>query len=229
MSCERCVDAGAYVLGALAPTERSEYERHLAQCEPCRDEVADLAVLPGLLGRLDPAEAAAVDQPVTAPAGLLDRVVSKARKEQARLRRRRRWQTAGAALAAACLALVVGLGAGRLVSPAAPPPAAPVVASMRPVQPDLPLSAVLGYAPKGGGTDITMVCVYQSSGGYAEPWQVTLVVYPRGSTAGQNVATWPVTPGESSFSAHASVPPDRIGTVELRRADGGPLLTYQHE
>lgn len=53
MTCPRIVDSGVYVLGALAPGQRLEFERHMASCEECRAEVNDLAVLPGLLGRLD--------------------------------------------------------------------------------------------------------------------------------------------------------------------------------
>lgn len=229
MSCERHVDAGVYVLGALAPAERSEYESHLDECEDCRDEVAELAVLPGLLGRLDAEQAASVGDPVKAPAALLDRVVNSARKEQERTRRRRRWQTAGAALAAACLALLIGLGVGRLVEPAHAPTAPPVVAAMQPAQPDLPLSAVLSYVPARGGTDITMLCTYRGTGGgYGSAWQVTLVVVPKGSTTAQTVNSWPVSPGETaSFPAHTALPPDKIGAVELRDASGQPLLTYQ--
>jgi hypothetical protein len=47
-------------LGALSPTERETYERHLADCATCRAEVADLAALPGLMGRLDLATAEAI-------------------------------------------------------------------------------------------------------------------------------------------------------------------------
>ncbi|MER6596669.1 zf-HC2 domain-containing protein, partial [Micromonospora purpureochromogenes] len=53
--CEFAHDDGAYVLGALAPADRAAYERHLAGCAACREAVAEIAVLPGLLGRLDPA------------------------------------------------------------------------------------------------------------------------------------------------------------------------------
>jgi anti-sigma factor RsiW len=53
MKCTQTLEVGAYVLGALVPAEREAFERHLAECAICRDEVADLAVLPGLLGRLD--------------------------------------------------------------------------------------------------------------------------------------------------------------------------------
>jgi hypothetical protein len=47
-------------LGALSPTERETYERHLADCAVCRAEVAELAALPGLMGRLDLATAEAI-------------------------------------------------------------------------------------------------------------------------------------------------------------------------
>jgi len=59
--CIETVEAGAYVLGALAPADRSAYERHLANCARCREEVAQLAGLPGLLGRLDVKDAMRLD------------------------------------------------------------------------------------------------------------------------------------------------------------------------
>ena len=33
MSCELAHDAGAYVLGALSPAERSAFQAHLAGCD----------------------------------------------------------------------------------------------------------------------------------------------------------------------------------------------------
>ncbi|HEY1105447.1 MAG TPA: zf-HC2 domain-containing protein, partial [Agromyces sp.] len=48
----------AYVLGALSPLERAEYEQHLETCERCRRAVAELAPMPGLLARLTPERAA---------------------------------------------------------------------------------------------------------------------------------------------------------------------------
>src|SRR5262245_49866304 len=69
MSCEHEHDDGAYVLGALSPAERAAYERHLSTCSFCREAVADIAVLPGLLGRLDPADfAKLLDPTLTQPA-----------------------------------------------------------------------------------------------------------------------------------------------------------------
>lgn len=42
--------AGAYVLHALSETELVEFERHLADCEPCALEVRELAATAGRLG-----------------------------------------------------------------------------------------------------------------------------------------------------------------------------------
>jgi anti-sigma factor RsiW len=53
MRCPQTIEVGAYVLGALVPAERDAFEMHLADCAICREEVAELAVLPGLLGRID--------------------------------------------------------------------------------------------------------------------------------------------------------------------------------
>jgi len=53
MKCPQTLEVGAYVLGALVPAERDAFEKHLGECAICREEVADLAVLPGLLGRID--------------------------------------------------------------------------------------------------------------------------------------------------------------------------------
>jgi hypothetical protein len=60
MKCAQTLEVGAYVLGALVPAERDAFERHLGECSICREEVAELAVLPGLLGRIDAATAMAV-------------------------------------------------------------------------------------------------------------------------------------------------------------------------
>jgi Putative zinc-finger len=42
---------GIYVVGAIAPPDRATVVRHLATCANCRDELAGLAALPGLLLR----------------------------------------------------------------------------------------------------------------------------------------------------------------------------------
>jgi hypothetical protein len=93
MRCAQTLDVGVYVLGALAPAERDAFERHLGDCAICRDEVAELAVLPGLLGRLDLATAETIardgeaapairDGRAAAPAEMSDRWVTEPPVEQ---------------------------------------------------------------------------------------------------------------------------------------------------
>ena len=48
----------AYVLGALSPAERREFEEHLAGCPICQAAVSELAAVPGLLAQVSPADAA---------------------------------------------------------------------------------------------------------------------------------------------------------------------------
>ena len=42
----------AYVLGALSPEDRRDYEAHLATCDDCARAVGELAGMPGLLARV---------------------------------------------------------------------------------------------------------------------------------------------------------------------------------
>src|SRR5688572_26590220 len=62
MRCPQTLEVGAYVLGALVPAERDAFEKHMGECAVCREAVADLAVLPGLLGRIDFETAQAIAQ-----------------------------------------------------------------------------------------------------------------------------------------------------------------------
>ncbi|GAB4083860.1 anti-sigma-L factor RslA [Myceligenerans cantabricum] len=114
----------AYVLGALSPSERHAYERHLAACDACRAAVAELAGMPGLLGAVSPAQAQRMiaDEPDAAklsddgpggPAGVDGpgpaSVVPLARLAHAARRSRRRRRTLGAVAASA---LVFGAAVG---------------------------------------------------------------------------------------------------------------------
>ena len=96
---------GAYALGALEPRERGEVDAHLQECPGCREQLARLAALPGLLARLVPEEAA---DPVPVQVDVGERALTAlAARRRARRRRRQRW---GAGLAAAAVgALAVGL------------------------------------------------------------------------------------------------------------------------
>lgn len=92
-------ELGAYVLGALEPAERRQVDRHLEDCASCRDELGRLSVLPPLLDRLSPEEAATDYGEVERR---LTRVLAASSAEEHRRLQRQigRWRAA-AALAAA--------------------------------------------------------------------------------------------------------------------------------
>src|SRR3954453_2591225 len=52
MTCSNTVTLGAYLLGALDPQERFEFEAHLGSCDTCRAELVRLAPLPGMLNQI---------------------------------------------------------------------------------------------------------------------------------------------------------------------------------
>jgi anti-sigma factor RsiW len=110
---------GIYVVGAIDPAERAIVEEHLSHCPECREELAGLAGLPALLGRvpvsdaerlgLDSAELKDLEEP---PA----RVLSSLLDEVALRRKTRRWRVITAAAAAAVIAVGGGLAGGVAVS-----------------------------------------------------------------------------------------------------------------
>jgi hypothetical protein len=95
LSCTEATHAlGSYLVGALDPRERADVEAHLAHCPACRDELAGLAALPGLMSRLTTEEVLAGPPPVDD--ALLERLLA-AGSWQRRLARRRRIVSAAAA------------------------------------------------------------------------------------------------------------------------------------
>jgi anti-sigma factor RsiW len=52
VTCANTVTLGAYLLGALDPQERFEFEAHLGSCDTCRAELVRLAPLPGMLNQI---------------------------------------------------------------------------------------------------------------------------------------------------------------------------------
>ena len=107
---------GVYVVGAIDPAERSVVDAHLSHCLECREELAGLAGLPALLGRVPLADAERLalgdEELEDAPAELLDAVLG----QVAARRRARRWRVAAAAAAAAIVAVGGGGLAGGLLT-----------------------------------------------------------------------------------------------------------------
>lgn len=236
MSCGFAYDDGAYILGALAPAERADYEKHLPTCTPCRESVAQLAVLPGLLGRLDPATAA---PSVTAPLTLLPRVLTAAatrrRAEQRRHIRARLLVGVAAAVAAATVGVGVHVvdqpGTQPVISEPTAPPVRPtpavVMSPMMQTSQWLPIDAevALTAADGGAGTWVAMRCYYEK--GYAGSWPVRLVVFPAGGGETEQIATWLASSGEAiELNTLTHLTPHEIARVELQGDHGNTLLWW---
>ena len=106
---------GVYIVGAIDPAERAIVDAHLSHCQDCREELAGLASLPALLGRVPAAEVERMflsdDVPEEPPAELLDLLL---RRVSAR-RRARRSRIITAAAAAAVIAVGGGIAGGFLM------------------------------------------------------------------------------------------------------------------
>lgn len=97
--------------GVLDQNERSAVRGHLRSCGACRDELIDLADVPGMLGRLRETPVELTPRQAPEP-GLRDRLVGIATRERARKRRRRHLFVAAAV--AVLVAVPLGLGLASL-------------------------------------------------------------------------------------------------------------------
>ena len=187
----------AYVLGALSPAERREFELHLETCPRCTSSVAELAAMPGLLGRLGTEQGLALlDEPafdqrreqagepgVTAPLpGLVDRIAA---RDRARRTRRIRWI---GALAAAALAVAAAITVPIVVNAQPPHPTAVIALHTTSAN---PLSADVSLTSVKWGTKIDMSCSYAAGDGvsYAGPWSYSLWVIGRDGSRSE-VSSW---------------------------------------
>jgi len=219
---------GSYVLGALSPAERLEFERHLPGCKDCTRAVRELAGLPGLLGRIDPEllEGGAED-PV--PATLLPAVFQEVRRA-----RRRRTFVVGASAAAA--AVVIGLapvalsrldddpGSSSVASQ--PTQTAPAELSMQPVG-DVPVRARIALDPVTWGTRLDLTCTYDPTMvDYELPPVVTYVLYVRTRNGhSEQVGTWKSFGGKTlQLSAATAANRANIASVQVRTLDGRVVL-----
>jgi Putative zinc-finger len=111
-------ELGAYVLGSLDPDDAARVRAHLAECESCAAEHADLAALPPLL---DLAVLAGSAEHDPLPPALEERLLDRFARERPARRPPRRWRPrllvgAGSALAGAAVAaaiLLLGFGFQR--------------------------------------------------------------------------------------------------------------------
>jgi hypothetical protein len=176
--------------------------------------MAQLAVLPGLLGRLDPATA---QRTTSAPTSLLPRVLAAMRLQRAARRQRRVLTAVAGVLVAVAVAGIVGIGA--LLADPPPGSGASTPAVLRPMNIDpgeAHLDAEIGLAEQQTGTVVTVRCLYHGSSD--RTWEVWLVVYPRDEEA-EPLGSWNAvggTPVEITAVTHYA--PTQIDRIELRSA-----------
>lgn len=224
----------AYVLGALAPGERREFEQHLAACPACREAVADLAGMPALLGMV-PADVATPAVPAAgpgagpgaagsgAPGGVAGEssstvvpIASLAHAAQRRTRRRRTLL----AVAAAGLVAASGLGGAATArwgdderAPAVVAEAEARTVTLTPVG-QSGVSADLTLVPARWGTRLDWSCEYAAAELAVGVYTLVLV-----DEAGERtvVATWTSTGSRvaAGLGASSALPLDGISRVEL--------------
>lgn len=217
----------AYVLGSLSSDERLDYEAHLVHCAQCRDAVAELSGMPGLLGLLSADDVAALDDEQPDPPlrpEVLDNVLAKVRWR----RRRSRWVTSAVVgLAAAVLAVgillvarpaIVGLGTGPSTQNTAQ------MVDMVKMAPT-PINASIALTDFGWGTRIDMSCSYGQWGdNTAPPKDLGMVVVARDGSRSQ-IATWLGIPGATALPS-GMTPMQRgdIAAVQMVSVNDGKVL-----
>jgi hypothetical protein len=215
---------GAYVLGALSPADRRDYEDHLKTCSLCAGSVAELAGLPGLMSRVSLDQL--TEEPEPLPETLLPSLARAVRRRQSR----RRLFAGAAAAAAACLIVVGALVVTRPHSPARPPVTSARTSTgssnlaLAAVVPS-PISATARLVDMAWGTRIDLMCAYhpkKSSPARALPY--ALVVINRLGVAEQ-VSTWTSLPNSKLTVVGASSQARRdIAFVEVQTLDGRTIL-----
>jgi hypothetical protein len=248
----------AYVLGALSPAERREFEEHLATCPTCQSEVAEVAGIPGLLAQMAPEDAAVLAAPeegfadgpldelrereggaAAAAAGPIDQLRERAdrpfdtpREPAALDRQRRRLTRAVVVLAAAfvLLAGVVGVSVLRgTLGVEQPAAAGPFRLAFSPVVPT-DITAVVDVVPLPTGTELNVECQYADEGTGPSPTGrgYDIVVVDRSGHA-TPVKSWTARPAHKMTpSGTSSLPVSQIARVEIR-PEGRPQALLRAE
>ena len=215
----------AYVLGALSPAERREFEDHVQSCTACARSVGELAGLPGLMSKVSEEQLTAeVEAP---PETLLPSLARAARRE----RGRRRLAVGAAGVAAACLIAVGAAVLNGPDSPARPPVATPSATTSG--TENLALTAVVPSSVTASarlvdtawGTRIDLTCSYGSKGYSGTGTRSYAMVVIDRSGAAQQVATWKAQPDrELTVMGTTSLARRDIAVVEIRTMSGQAIL-----
>jgi hypothetical protein len=222
------ISLGVYVLGAIEPAERAMVDTHLSHCGRCRDELASLAGLPALLGRVTEDQIAELGPP---SGELLDSILAQAARES-----RTRWRRNGVWLAAAAAVLVAVTGAGvdaltrgndggrpvpSITSPARPPSGTEPAAA----------KTVTGHDPVTG---VRAQIIMQS-----KEWGTAFTVHLTGAPPGARCRLYAIDKngrsdvaggweveyeGYADFGGSSMIQRNQIAAVEIRTTAGQRLL-----
>lgn len=217
---------GVYVLGAIEPAERSEVEQHLSVCRRCRDELASLAALPAMLGRVTEEQ---IEQLGPPPAELLDAILAKAAGES---RGRRRKDRVLLAAAAAALIVVGGVGLRSLMgdgggtaakppvsSTASPGPIGKPITTVNASDPGSGVRAEIAMQPKQWGTAFSVSLTGAPSGAHCQ--LIAIDKKGRKDIAGG----WQVQYlGSATFAGSSMFQKNDLAAVEVRTLEGQRLL-----
>jgi Putative zinc-finger len=230
----------AYVLGALSPAERREFEEHLASCPSCQAAVSELAAIPGLLAQVSPADAAMLSMAVDNDTGHVEQSTASAADEElmepgpppsllpkmikaARVRRRK-MLAAVAGIAAAVLLAIGGVAVAAGLLPFRPE--SPQRIAFSPVVPSA-ITAVADVIPMEDGTEIKVECVYAEvndprPGAGHETYSVFVV--DRSGNASE-IKEWPATPNKQMRpSGITPLKVSQIADLEIRQTDTNEVL-----
>jgi len=221
---------GVYVVGAIEPAERAVVDRHLGGCQACRDELAGLAGLPALLGRVTLEEVErgsdAAARTAAPPARLLDSMLTEMARRQ-RARRHRHMLLAAAASGVILGGVAAGAGVEALVSgPGAGPTKPPVAVGTHPLRwakvfgrnAVTKVSAEVKFLKRSWGTQTDVAVAGVKYGTRCELW-VT-------DSTGRRVAVggWKYEDERSWYPGSTAIPTDSIRSFQIT-ARGKTLVT----
>ena len=207
----------AYVLGALAPAERLEFEGHLTTCPRCQAAVAEIAGVPGLLAQVGPEDAARLtettDPQEGLPATVLPEVLATVRRDRGRLTRTL------LGVAAALALLLTGFGLAQLVDRVGPQD--PQRVAFDAIGPSY-ITANVNLVPVAAGTEVQVECQYSGAtdpepGGHYSSYSI--VVTDR-SGHESKIKDWPISAHKvMTPSATTPLKLSEIGALEIRETD----------